>query len=77
MSRYVLTVIITKYFLLNYGSIISHVIVTSKQQYIPLAPRFVGEINYLDEYVYQDNWKSYRKVIVSKNQVCQFSFTSL
>jgi len=21
------------------------------------APKFVGEIDYIDEYVYQDNWK--------------------
>jgi len=69
MSRYVLTGIITRYFLLNYGSIISHVIVTSKQQFIFLAPKFVGEIYYMDEYVYQDNWKSYRKVIINENQV--------
>jgi len=33
-------------------------------------PKFVGEINYIDEYVYQDNWKSYRKVTIKENQVC-------
>jgi len=39
------------------------------------APKFVGEIDYMDEYVYQDNWKSYREVTISKNQVCEFSYT--
>jgi len=32
-------VIITRYFLLNYGSIISHVIITYKQQFIFFSPK--------------------------------------
>jgi len=39
------------------------------------APMFVGEIDYIDEYVYQDNWASYRKVTISKKQVCEFIYT--
>jgi len=40
-------------------------------------PKFVGEINYIDEYVYQVNWKSYRKVTIKENQVCKFRYTAV
>jgi len=37
----------------------------------------VGEINYIDEYVYQVNWKSYRKVTIKENQVCKYRYTAV
>jgi len=39
------------------------------------GPKFVGEIDYIDEYVYQVDWKSYRKVTFSEKQVCEFIYT--
>jgi len=41
------------------------------------APKFVGEINYIDEYVYQVNWTSYRKVTIKENQVRKFRYTAV
>jgi len=35
----------------------------------------VGEIDYIDEYVYQVDWKSYRNVTISEKQVCEFVYT--
>jgi len=40
-------------------------------------PKFVGEIDYIDEYVYQVNWTSYRTVTIKENQVCKFRYTAV
>jgi len=40
-------------------------------------PKFVGEIDYIDEYVYQVDWKSYREVTIKENQVCKLRFTAV
>jgi len=52
-------------------------LVTCVWQFIFSEPKFVGEINYIDEYVYHDNWKSYRKVTIKENLVCKYRYTAV
>jgi len=74
---------ITVYIILYYATVLLYLVqkITSSlhacNNLYFSAPKFVGEISYMDEYVYQDNWKSYRKVTISKSQVCELSSTVL